>query len=306
MADISFIIPVFNRLNYTKECLENLDNQKSTRFFRQNHIHIIVSNDGSTDGTEDWIRSNYPDVIVLQGTGNLWYSGSLNLGIRYAFESLNSDFIMVWENDIYPIDNYFNNLQDILDEWDGNTLICSKLYYRVQPDKIFGLGGVFNPHNGFRRLIGNKETDGPQYQKVMEIDWFLGQGVLIHHNIIQKVGLFDEVNFPQYHADIDYSLRAKKAGYHNIVYPNLKLLNDTETTGISHMKNKTIKQFFQSLTSIRSNSNIMKDIKFNRIHTTSILANYYLIKKYFVYTASFIKWKVLGWFGIRRKNEDLF
>ncbi len=306
MNKIAFVIPVFNRLKYTRECLGILEQEKSSRFFIKNEVSIIVSNDGSTDGTNDWIRANHPDVIVLQGTGNLWYSGSLNLGIRYAFDKLNSDFIMVWENDIYPVDNYFNNLQDILENWDGNTLICSKLYYRVQPDKIFGLGGTFNPHNGFRRLIGNKETDGPQYQKIMEIDWFLGQGVLIHRDIIQKVGMFDEVNFPQYHADIDYSLRAKKAGYRNIVYPNLKLLNDTETTGISHMKDKTIKQFIESLTSIRSNSNIRKDIKFNRIHTTSVLANYYLIKKYFVYTASFIKWKVLGWFGIRRRNEDLY
>jgi GT2 family glycosyltransferase len=140
----------------------------------------------------------------------------------------------------------------------------------------------------------------------MEVDWFLGQGVLIHRNILEKAGLFDEVNFPQYHADIDYGVRAKKAGFHNLVYPNLKLLNDTEMTGLTHIKDKTFRQFFESLTSIRSNNNIVKDFKFNRIHTTSVLAYYYLIRKYFIYTASFLKWKILGWLGIRRKNEELY
>jgi len=305
MSKIAFIIPVFNRLKYTKECLGILEDQKSTRFFKRNEVDIILSNDGSTDGTDEWVRGKYPDVIVLQGTGSLWYSGSLNMGIKYALEKLHADFIMVWENDIYPIDNYFDNLQDILEKWDTKTLICSKLYYRIKPDTIFGMGGTFNPRTGSRNLIGRLQTDGPKYDRIMEVDWFLGQGVLIHRDIIQKVGYFDEVNFPQYHADIDYSLRAKNAGYKNVVYPNLKLLNDTETTGISHAKNKTLKVFIDSLFSLRSNTNIVKDFKFIRRHTSGIAAYFTLTKRYFVYTASFVKWKVLGWMGIKRKDEEL-
>ena len=306
MSKIAFIIPVFNRLKYTKECLDILEQHKDTQFFKKNEISIIVSDDSSTDGTEEWIHSNHPNVIVLKGTGSLWYSGSLNLGIKYAFEKLDCDFIMVWENDIYPVDEYFNNLQLILEKWDGKTLICSKLNYRVRPDIIFGLGGTFDPRTGFRNLIGQQEPDGPQYNKIIEADWFLGQGVLIHRDIIEKVGYFDEINFPQYHADIDYGLRAKKAGYHNMVYPNLKLLNDTSTTGMSHLKDKTLKQFIESLYSIKSNTNIKKDIRFNRIHATNYRAYFFLVRKYFMYTASFIKWKVLGWVGIKRKDEELY
>jgi GT2 family glycosyltransferase len=305
MRKIAFVIPVHNRLKYTMECLNILNEEKSTSFFTNNNISIIVTDDGSTDGTSEWIKANYPEVIVLKGTGDLWYSGSLNLGIKHALQILKCDFVMVWENDIYPVDNYFSNLQDILENWDSQSLICSKLYYKIRPDIIFGMGGTFNSRTGFRNLIGRMEPDSPKYERVMEVDWFLGQGVLIHRDIIEKVGYFDEKNFPQYHADIDYSLRAKNAGYHNIVYPNLKLLNDTETTGISHLKNKTVKQFFESLVSIRSNTNIVKDFIFNKIHATSFIAYFFIVKKYLVYTGSFIKWKVLGCFGIKRKNEDL-
>ena len=306
MARIAFVIPVFNRLNYTQECLEILKNHKDCKFFTENDISVIIADDGSKDGTGEWVRSNYPDVIVLQGNGNLWYSGSLNLGIRHALSKLNSEFIMVWENDTYPVDDYFGNLQSIIEKWDGKSIICSKLYYKVQPDVIFGLGGTFDPRTGIIRLIGRQEPDRPEFNEVMEMDWFLGQGVMIHRDIFDKVGLFDEINFPQYYADIDYSLRAKRAGYHNIIYPNLKMLNDTENTGLTHLKNKSFKQFFDSLTSIKSNNNIIRNIKFNKIHTTSPLANYYLCKKYFIYTASFIKWKVLGWFGIKRESEELY
>jgi len=91
----------------------------------------------------------------------------------------------------------------------------------------------------------------------------------------------------------------------NLVYPNLKLLNDTETIGIGHLKNMSFKQFFESLTSIRSNNNIIKDIKFIHIYTTIYRDYIPLINKYIEYTGSFLKWKFLDWIGIRRKNEDL-
>jgi GT2 family glycosyltransferase len=306
MTSIGFVIPVHNRLPYTQECLGILNEQKGTSLFTKNKIHIIVTDDGSTDGTGDWISKNYPEVIVLKGNGNLWYSGSMNVGMRYAFEKLNCDYIMVWENDIYPVNNYFENLQKIIENWDGKTVICSKLYYKIRPDVIFGIGGTYDSKTGARSLIGRQETDGPQYDKIMEVDWFLGQGVLIHRDIVKVVGYFDDVRFPQYHADIDYGVRMKEAGFHNLVYPDLQLLNDTATTGISHIKNKSFGQFFDSLVSIKSNTNFRKDIQFHRKHATSIKAWKYIIKKYGVYTASFLKWKILGWFGIHRKSEELY
>jgi GT2 family glycosyltransferase len=168
------------------------------------------------------------------------------------------------------------------------------------------VGGIFNTRTGVRKLIGRMEPDGPQYQKVMEVDWFLGQGVLIHKDIVEKVGYFDEVDFPQYHADVDYSLRAKNAGYKNLVYPNLKLLNDTSTTGISHVKNKTVKQFMESLFSLRSNTNIIKEIRFYRRHATSFRAYGAVTKRFYLYIGGFIKWKILGLFGIEKKYNEFY
>ena len=73
MSNIPFVIPVHNRLNYTKECLHIFNELKENSFFQNNHVQIVIVDDGSTDGTGDWIRANYPDVIVLEGDGNLWY-----------------------------------------------------------------------------------------------------------------------------------------------------------------------------------------------------------------------------------------
>lgn len=303
--NITFVIPVHNHLDYTKKCLRDLDRQKDTRFFKSNDIQIIVIDDGSTDGTGEWLKENYPEIYVHRGDGNLWYSKATNIGMKYAFENYNSDFIMIWENDTYPKEGYFDSLQGIVENWDGKTLICSKLYYNHKPDHIFGMGGNFNPKTGSKNLIGRTEPDGPDYQKDREVDWFLGIGVMLHKRIVEKVGYLDEVDFPHYHADIDYALRARYEGFKNVVFHELRLLNDMETTGISHKKDKSLKDFFASFTSIKSNLNIRRNLKFYRKHTTSRLAYLYLMRIFGVYTASYLKWEVLGWFGKKKSSEKL-
>ncbi|MCP4310815.1 MAG: glycosyltransferase family 2 protein [Bacteroidetes bacterium] len=305
MSKISFVIPVFNRLENNKQCLRDLDKHSESRFFKENEVVIIFVDDGSTDGTGEWIRANYPDVVVLRGDGNLWYSGSLNMGMKYALEELNTDFIQIWENDIVMGENYFDHTQDILDQWDGNSLIASKLYYQNNPDIVFSVGGVFNPRTGHKGLIGRNQKDGPEYAEPREVEWFSGQQGLIHKDVIEKVGYLDDKNFPQYHADVDYSLRVRKAGFKVMIYPTLKLYNDSELTGISQLKNKTFKQFFESFRSIRSNTNIRKEIIFYRKHGEGIGVWRGFIRKYYIYTGSFIKWKVLGWFGVKKKDDGL-
>jgi len=213
---------------------------------------------------------------------------------------------MLWQDDVIPMDDYFDQLQDVVANWQEGTLICSKVYYKVQPNRIFAMGGSFNPKTGKKHLNARAVMDSEAYNSVMEVDWTLGQGVFIHKSIFEKVGYFDEKRFPQYSGDADFSYRVKKAGFKNLVNPNLKLLNDTETTGISHQKNMSLRNFIVSLYSIRSSTSIIKDVRFYRTHATSILAYKFLIRKNLIYIGSFVKWKVLGWFGIRRKNEEIF
>lgn len=303
---IAILVPVFNRLDQTRNCLKILADQNKSAFFSNNDIFTIIADDGSTDGTSDYVKANYPEIIVLHGNGNLWWSGSMNLGIKYALDKLACDFILLWENDIMPLPNYFNNLQSILTERNENQIICSKIYYKVNAAVIFAMGGIFNSRTGYKKLIGRQENDAEEFQQAKVVDWFCGQGILIHKTVFEKIGYFDEKNFPQYHGDADFALRAKKAGFINIVYPQLKITNDTSTTGISHKKDKNLGQLLASLTSIRSNTNVIKDIKFYNRHTTNIFAYRALIKKYFVYIGSHVKWKVLGLFKKHKKYDEFY
>lgn len=306
MNSIALLIPVHNRLDYTKDCLKVLEQHRNKLFFVSNTVFTILIDDGSTDGTFAWIKDNYPEVIILHGNGTLWWSGSMNLGTKYALETLKCDFILTWENDITPFPEYFDNLQLVINNLKEVQIACSKIYYKINSTRIFAMGGIFDSRSGYKNLIGRLEDDSEEYQHVKDVDWFCGQGILIHKSVFARIGYFDEKVFPQYYGDADFALRAKKSGFKNLVFPELKLTNDTSTTGISHIKNKTIRQFLDSFFSIRSNANIIKDIQFYNRHATSVLAYNAILKRQFRYIGGFIKWKILGMFGIQRKNVEFY
>ncbi|HYX05715.1 MAG TPA: glycosyltransferase, partial [Bacteroidales bacterium] len=81
---LAIILPVFNNLQYTKKCLETLYQNRDNARLTKEQVKIVITDDGSKDGTSEWLANNYPEVYVLKGNGNLWWSGGVNKGIRFA------------------------------------------------------------------------------------------------------------------------------------------------------------------------------------------------------------------------------
>ena len=113
-------------------------------------FQVIVIDDGSLDGSGDWIRSNYPKVLITEGDGNLWWSGSINEGARLAFKDNETTHVLWWNNDIIPEKDYFRNLVEILGGLEDNVIIGSKIYVAENPEEIWAMGGVFNPVKGVK------------------------------------------------------------------------------------------------------------------------------------------------------------
>jgi GT2 family glycosyltransferase len=87
------IIPVFNRWHYTRECLESLRLQTNQDF------RTVVVDDGSTDETAAALARDYPEVEVVTGDGNLFWTAGVNAGIRRAL-ALGADRVMTLNNDV--------------------------------------------------------------------------------------------------------------------------------------------------------------------------------------------------------------
>lgn len=297
---ITIIIPVFNGLKYTKSCLFTLNRLLSGITANDIEFEIVVVNDGSSDGTAEWIRDNYLPVHLLHGNGSLWWSGGINKGVDFALNTLNTEYILWWNNDIQPAADYFEQLIKLIDSIDVNIIIGSKIFI-LNENKIWGMGGKFNPHNGRRFMYGEQQKDNDDYGRPIFVDWFPGMGTLLHRKVFDKIGLLDEKNFPQYHGDSDFTFRARKAGFKLIAFPQLVIYNDNTNTGLKHGGKSD--DLYKSLTSIKSNFNLNKDILFYKKHSSSPLAYFLLFNKYFRYVGGFYKWKILNAFGISKSEN---
>jgi len=253
---ISIVFPIYNGIQYTQKCLRSFYDQHKIESFSDS-IHIVIVDDGSTDGSYEWINSNFPQVNVLRGNGDLWWSGGMNMGIEYAINKLETDYIVWWNNDIIASENYFKNLVDIVSGLEGKCIIGSKINLTQNKNLVWSMGGLFDPYTGKKSMIGSEKEDTGEYDKIFECDWLPGMGTVTHKSVYEDIGMLDSVNFPQYHGDSDFTFRAKAMGYKIMVHPDLQIFNDTRHSGLKH--DESIKRLFNSLFSIRSNFNIKKD-----------------------------------------------
>lgn len=301
MKKVAILIPVHNRLSYTQKCLRSLSNEIEHINSTDIGFKIIVIDDGSTDGSSEFITQNYPDVILLHGNGSLWWSGAINKGAKYALKELDSDYVLLWNNDINTNPEYFENIVKIILSKDDKTIIGSKIYRDDYSNIIWSAGGIFNPKTGNKYMIGMNKKDTKEFNNIIECDWLTGMGTLIHRNVIEKIGYWNNELFPQYYGDCDFTYRAKLGGFKITVSPELKIWNDTISSGLKH-QNK-IKYMISSLYDIKSIYNIKDNFNFYRLYSESIFAYKALLVMYFKYIGGFIKWKLLGLLAINRKRK---
>lgn len=280
---ISIIIPIHNRLEVTIEGLRSLYSSLN-KYEKQSVLScdftILVIDDGSIDGSYEYLSNNFPDIYILKGNGDLWWGGAINFGVKYSMEELKSDFILLWNNDIVPDENYFVNLQKEL----YNNKIIGSCIYDYTTKKLWSNGGRFNIMTGKRSNIKEKVRKNRYV-----FNWLTGMGTIIPSDIIKKFGYWDSQNFPQYHCDFDFTLRVAKQGIDVYASPNLVLYNKTEFSSIT---GHDIKTYINSLYNKGSRYNITKDIKIYKKHCISYIWILYLLKKHVHYFFS-VFWSIL-------------
>lgn len=289
---LAVLIPVYNSLNYTKTALENLSESiKQAAFSYIDHqIQILIFDDGSSDNTLDYVSKYYPGIMLLRGDGNNWWGGSINRMAHIAFENLKCTHILLWNNDIIIKNNYFTELLSILAKQDGNSLTGSKIFFADKPGIIWLMGGYFNPMTGKKTLNGFKQPDSPEFERTIDADWLTGMGTVIPKTVVDKIGYIDSEHFPQYHGDVDFSYRAKSKGYKLLVFPQLKIWNCVQNTGLDHQL--SFRKLIKSLNSMRSIYNVKKDVAFYHKHVKSPLAYLALLDKYARYFGNYCKLKL--------------
>jgi GT2 family glycosyltransferase len=286
MIRFAILIPIYNRLPVTRQGLKALSEALEAYKTGGNgtcNLEIVVIDDGSTDGSSAWIAENYPDVHLLKGDGNLWWSGAINRGAKYAVEQLHSDVLLLWNDDIAPDPDYFLKVESVFQNNDlSGTVIGSKIL--GTNGTIWSIGGHFDKWGKY----GMYRDPGQQSTGFFECDWLPGMGTFVPASALSVKGIWwDEKDFPQYHGDSDFTLRCKEQGLKIATCLDLVIHNASDNSGAGGHKN--LAALWWGLSSIRSNYNFKKRWVFYKRHGVQPSHYWGLAHAYIFFIGSFFK-----------------
>jgi GT2 family glycosyltransferase len=235
---IEIVIPVFNRRETTLQCLKSL-----SRINRENlDVHIIVVDDASTDGTKSAVEENFPDVEVVSGNGNLWYSGGINLGIETALKYSPKYVLTINDDEVY--DSEF--LQVMVDTAEKNprSVVGSLLLLWDTPHKVFQTAAIWDVWKG-GWFHWQNQTVWTMPKNPFEVEIIVGNCVLYPTAAIKECGLMDLKHHPHF-GDAEYTPRMRKKGWKLLIEPRARVFcqpNDIPTSP----RKMTLSKMFNAL-----------------------------------------------------------
>ena len=247
---------VRNRKEQTVKCIESI--QKQT----VKDIHTVVVDDGSTDGTKDEIQSRFPEVTVLAGEGNLWFTGGMRKAIEHVKGiSSNEDSLLFMNDDTVLTENFVEQLLKTL----GNEKKCVGSVAKSSVDNS-DMYVIHEQLKGITTPQVREYTEG----EVIQSECINTRGTLVSMKLIEEIGSLSKW-FPHYGSDYNFFYRAKRAGYELLVDTNAVLYSQDDDKGLSgriREKEKiTFGEFFKLFFNRRSAFNLYSRTLLVILHT---------------------------------------
>jgi GT2 family glycosyltransferase len=211
-APITAIVVNWNRGEMLRESLLSLGNQVDGEG-RPLPLAVVVVDNGSTDGSQSLVRSEFPGVLLLENEKNLGYCAANNQGIRAA----KSELIALLNNDAVADPNWIQQLQAAFDTSPDIGMAASKIVTWDDRSRIDKTGHLIFP-DGQNRGRGTGEKDCGQYDMVEEVLWPDGCAAMYRKSMLDRIGEFDEDLFA-YGDDAELGLRARIAGWRCLYMP---------------------------------------------------------------------------------------
>ena len=243
-------IPVFNRIEFTLNCLATLEAQTFQDFT------VVVCDHGSTDGTTQAINRQFPKVVVINAENSLWWTGAINRSIAYALEhAVTEDVLLTLNNDNeLPVD-YLENLLANFRKF-PNAIITSVVHDIKTREQIF-VGCRQNWYLAKAYPVDIERDHLPNDPDVIELTHANGRGTLFPIEVFRNLGLFDEQHLPHYGADEDFTFKAARSHYRIYACLNCIVFSYYEETGLVKVLNKlSFTSFINYFTSTRSPANL--------------------------------------------------
>ncbi len=229
MNKIYIILPVHNRRSVTEKFINCLAAQSYQNY------HLILVDDGSTDGTAAMARAKIKNLTVIRGDGNLWWAGALHKGYSWLKNNgaAAGDAVLLCNDDVVFDVGYLQTGMDLLSRTQ-EAMVLSSIY--TLEDKFHEAGVIADLKNlSFKSAnIGEK------------INCATTRGLFFTFGTFLKIGGFHPVLLPHYLSDFEFTIRAFNRGIKILADEKLRLQIDLCTTGYyNSIDNEGIAVFFK-------------------------------------------------------------
>ena len=200
----TIIIPNYNGLSFMEPCFESLKEQ-TIRDFK-----VLVVDNGSTDGSVEWLKEHRVPSIFLKG--NTGFSGAVNTGIRAA----DTPYVLLLNNDTRVEPGFVAAMERAMDQSPKIFSVSSRMIQMYHPDRLDDAGDMYSLLGwAYQRGVGRELT---HYRRSSRVFLACAGAAIYRREVFEEIGYFDEMHFA-YLEDIDVGYRARIAGYDNIYCP---------------------------------------------------------------------------------------
>lgn len=215
----SVIIPNWNGLRFLPTCLNALRHQTFRDF------QVIVVDNGSTDGSREFIAREFPEARIIALESNRGFASAVNEGIRAA----QGDSVVLLNNDTEADTRWLEEIANALTENPQAGMVVCKLRLFDQRDHLHSAGDFYRV-DGIPGNRGVWEQDRGQYDDARGIFGGCGGAVAYRKTMLDEIGAFDEA-LGSYCEDVDLNWRARLAGYQVVYAPRAIVYHMVSATG---------------------------------------------------------------------------
>lgn len=202
LVKVCVIIPTWNGKDRLGACLDSLAGQGLK-------TDIVVVDNGSSDGTDQYLADKYPSATVLTNKRNLGFAGGVNTGLRWALDQ-DYEYAALLNDDAVANKQWLAALVNFLGEHPKAGIVTSKIL-DADGQKLDSTGEFYTIW-GLPYPRGRGEPNSPTHDEDQWIFGASGGASLYRIKMLTQIGLFDE-DFFAYYEDVDLSFRAQLAGW---------------------------------------------------------------------------------------------
>lgn len=226
----AIIIVNWNSFQLSHDCISSIHQMTHSDY------DIIVTDNGSADGSGKQLKDHFSNIILIESPTNRGFTGGNNLGIQYAIRN-GYEYVFLLNNDTFVKEDLVQVLVTYMDGHPGAGAVQPMIYFNHNRALLWNGGSYYNAWLGLTYVPGYSKPLRNTSTHIKEVDWITGCAFFIRLSVLKQAGLFSE-NIFMYFEDVDLSFRIRQSGYPLFYHPGSCVYHIAGMSNKTKIKNK--------------------------------------------------------------------